>query len=385
MTTDTTDTTAAADRIEPADSTEQSLSAVPADGDAPKKEKDPLREKTALSIRKSTISFHGSHKRSVPQKLFAAFRRLYEAYETEIHALQHQTGFAFPVLLEYKLYQTKQHHGYFRSFADGSFLYYHRRNTKLNICRYHDYVKDIDLFRMSLCLKDKSIEHPRSLLTYTLPVNAELDHFYLDCQRRKALQAAAMEHRSYIEPVHHSFVSFDLERTGRTKDLPPSHDRIMEIGAVKVVDGQITDRFEQLINPGRKPISRVSRMTGIKYSMLKDQPRIEQGLQRFFAFIGDSVLLGHGIDDNDLPPIRQLARKYHLRFINRHYDTLRLAEILKESQGFARTSLEYLAQELQIPTDRAHRAADDAEAAAKVYLALQKLYYQEKTPKKDLS
>ena len=66
-----------------------------------------------------------------------------------------------------------------------------------------------------------------------------------------AMQLTSREGRDYLEPVHTSFVAFDLERTSRAKEEPPESDKIIEIGAVRVTDGQVTESFEQLVNPHR--------------------------------------------------------------------------------------------------------------------------------------
>ena len=86
------------------------------------------------------------------------------------------------------------------------------------------------------------------------------------------------------------------------------------------------------------------------------------------------------MDDNDLPPIRQLTRQRGIPFRNRHYDTLRLAEILSEDAGFEHLNLEYLSQKLGIEPERVHRATDDAKTTALVYLKLRQLYYEKKEP-----
>ena len=343
--------------------------------------RDPLWEQTIASIKEGTILFQGSRKKSVPQKFFNAFQPLYKKYQAEIHVLHTQDGFAVPVDLSYKIHKDQQHHGYFHTFPDGRSLYYHRRNTKLRLCLYHDYGKDMDLFRITLALKDRppfkvSVKYE----TYTIPANDELRAFFTQGKQRRAMQLTSREGRDYLEPVHTSFVAFDLERTSRAKEEPPESDKIIEIGAVRVTDGQVTESFEQLVNPHRNIMSRASKITGIKNSMLKGQPDIDIALDRFLAFIGDSVLIGHSVDDNDLPPIRQLTRQRGIPFRNRHYDTLRLAEILSEDAGFEHLNLEYLSQKLGIEPERVHRATDDAKTTALVYLKLRQLYYEKKEP-----
>ena len=68
-----------------------------------------------------------------------------------------------------------------------------------------------------------------------------------------------------------SYISIDLETTG----LNPKLDRIIEIGAVKVVDGQVVETFDTLVNPGRKLDERITELTGITDADLADKPYIE--------------------------------------------------------------------------------------------------------------
>ncbi len=339
-------------------------------------ERDPLREKTIHSIRQTTILFQGSRKRSVPQKIFHAFLLLYEKYQAEAKVFAQGSGFAVPVECACEIYKKEGFTGYFHTLPHGRYIYYHRRSCKLRICLYHDYKRKQDIFRMSLSLKVKPADTlPVKLETYAVPADEALREFYQQCRLRRARQVDHVERSSYLEPKYNTFVAFDLERTGRTKEESAAQDKIIEIGAVKVVDGRITDTFDQLVNPHKTPMGRVMRMTGITPAMLKGQPGIRQALQDFLAFAGNHVLLGHGIDDNDLPPIRLLARQFGFSFSNHHYDTLHLSEVMKKSCGFERTSLEYLAEQLGIEPEHLHRAMDDAATTAKVYLRLKELYY----------
>ena len=74
-------------------------------------------------------------------------------------------------------------------------------------------------------------------------------------------------------------------------------------------------------------------------------------------------------------PSASSQKKFGIPFRNRHYDTLRLAEILTPSCGFEHLNLEYLSQKLGVEPERVHRAKDDAETTALVYLKLRELYY----------
>ena len=111
------------------------------------------------------------------------------------------------------------------------------------------------------------------------------------------------------------FTAIDTETTG----LNPKSDRMIEVGAVKVRNGNITERFETLINPGRKLEERIINLTGITQESLKNAPAIEEVLPDLLAFIGDDVLLGHKILF-DFSFIKRAAVNHHLTFEKRGMD-----------------------------------------------------------------
>ncbi len=84
-----------------------------------------------------------------------------------------------------------------------------------------------------------------------------------------------------------SYVCLDLETTG----LNPKTDRIIEIGAVKVKAGEITDRMETLVNPGRALEERIVELTGICDEQLTDAPDIADVLPELLTFIGEDIVL----------------------------------------------------------------------------------------------
>ena len=110
------------------------------------------------------------------------------------------------------------------------------------------------------------------------------------------------------KPDFDSFVTFDIETTGTfgaaNGDVSPE---ITEIGAVKVVDGNIVDRFSQLANPGRKIVPNISRLTHITDEMVANEPPIDEVIKSFKIFVGDSVLVGHNIKNCDIPYITKAA------------------------------------------------------------------------------
>lgn len=177
-----------------------------------------------------------------------------------------------------------------------------------------------------------------------------------------------------LAPSFDSFVAFDIETTGTYGaahgDTAPE---ITEIGAVKVVNGVIVDRFSQLANPGRKIVPRIARLTHITDAMLADKPPVGEVIRQFKEFVGDSVLVGHNIKNCDIPYISKAAKRVGIAFENSYFDTYRYAKSLKEKMGWENVKLEYLSQQFGISQPDAHRAWCDAEANVGVYLKLKEL------------
>lgn len=102
-------------------------------------------------------------------------------------------------------------------------------------------------------------------------------------------------------PDFDSFVAFDIETTGSGGAANGDGEaQITEIGAVRVVKGEIVDRFDQLANPGRTITPMVSRITHITNEMIADKPSVDVVIKKFYEYVGDSILVGHNIKSSDL-------------------------------------------------------------------------------------
>src|SRR5690606_2378898 len=89
-----------------------------------------------------------------------------------------------------------------------------------------------------------------------------------------------------------TFVVVDVATTGGTA----AHDRLIELGAVKLQGGQVIECFEQLVNPGCAVPRHITRLTGISPAMLLDGPLVERVLTDFEAFLGDAVFVAHNLN-----------------------------------------------------------------------------------------
>lgn len=175
-----------------------------------------------------------------------------------------------------------------------------------------------------------------------------------------------------LKPVD-SFVCIDLETTG----LNPKKDKIIEIGAVKVEKGIVTDTFETFVNPHRMLEERIIELTGIREEDLQNAPDISEVLPKVLAFLGEEILLGHRILF-DYSFLKKAAVDQKKTFERLGVDTLKISrKYLPELES---KSLDYLCKHYGIP-HVAHRALEDAKATVELYFKLTQQFACEATKK----
>ena len=158
-----------------------------------------------------------------------------------------------------------------------------------------------------------------------------------------------------------TYVVFDIETTG----FSPQKNRIIEIGAVKVVNGEITDRFNEFVNPDVPIPFEIEHLTGINDAMVMDAPKIDGILPKFLQFAKDAVLVAHNASF-DVSFISHNAKELGIPFDPTVLDTVTLARILLPNLN--RYKLDTVAKALNISLENHHRAVDDAEATAGIFL-----------------
>ena len=159
-----------------------------------------------------------------------------------------------------------------------------------------------------------------------------------------------------------TFVVFDIETTGLSKET----ESITEIGAVKVVDGKIIDRFSTFVNPERPIPAEITKLTGITNEMVADAPVITESLPKFLEFCQDAVLVAHNANF-DTGFIRLNAeRKCSIEVKNTVLDTLELSRSLLPE--LKKHKLDIVCEQLGVSLEGHHRAVNDAEATAEVFL-----------------
>lgn len=179
-----------------------------------------------------------------------------------------------------------------------------------------------------------------------------------------------------------TYVVFDTETTGFNA---AGGDQMIEIGAVKLKDGEIIDRFDELINPGYHIPDHISELTCITDDMVKDSDTEEEVTKRFLSWVGTCPLVAHNAKF-DISFVSMAMKKYNLGEFNYTVlDTLELSHIL--DQAYARHSLSALVKRYNVPweEDAHHRADYDAEGTAYVFAKmLQKLIAQNYDTIRDL-
>ena len=158
------------------------------------------------------------------------------------------------------------------------------------------------------------------------------------------------------------YVLFDLETTG----ISCMTDEVIEISAVKVRNGEVTDEFSELVNPGRPIPYAASMVNHITDQMVEDAPQFAQVLEQFLAFTEKDVLVGHNIGSFDMQFLYRDCERYLGQVLaNDYIDTLSLAKTIFPSWRHRRLS--DLAEYYGISTMGAHRALADCLMNQKVY------------------
>ena len=160
-----------------------------------------------------------------------------------------------------------------------------------------------------------------------------------------------------------TFICFDIETTG----LSAARDKITEIGAVKVENGVITDTFSTFANPEMPIPQKITQLTGITDDMVKDAPSQSEAVGAFLEFAGDNVLVAHNapFDTSFIAKAcEDMGREYNYTSI----DTVAISRaILKDIKN---CKLDTVAKFLRLGDFNHHRATDDAEMLARIFINL---------------
>lgn len=167
-------------------------------------------------------------------------------------------------------------------------------------------------------------------------------------------------------------IVFDIETTG----LSAKTERITEIGAVRMVGGEVKESFNTFVNPGMPIPAKITELTGITDAMVADAPSEAEGLRKFYDFCGDCrVLVAHNAAF-DTSFIRAAARRCGMPYEFTAVDTVPLSRALYK--GLKNYRLDTVAAYLKLPPFNHHRACDDAAVLAGIYTHILKDMAQQK-------
>lgn len=166
------------------------------------------------------------------------------------------------------------------------------------------------------------------------------------------------------------FVVIDIETTG----LDPRYDDIIELSALRVIDGEIEEEFSELINIGYDVSGFITEYTGISNKMLKRAETIDKVLPRFLTFVGEDSLVGYNVHFDVNFIYDNTLKCFNKYFSNNIIDVMRLAKnLVKDSKNH---KLQTIAEYLNVDFDKLHRGIIDCKVTLECYKELRKLVIQ---------
>ena len=165
------------------------------------------------------------------------------------------------------------------------------------------------------------------------------------------------------QDLNTEYIVFDIETTG----LSQKKNKIIEIGAVKVKDGEEIDRFSEFINPEEPIPYSIEQLTSITDEMVMHAPTVDVILPKFLEFCGDDIVVAHNAAF-DTGFIKKNAKDLGMKFDNTIMDTMTLSHVLLPELG--KVTLDRVCKALNVKNEHHHRAVDDANATAKIFVKL---------------
>jgi len=219
---------------------------------------------------------------------------------------------------------------------------------------------------------------PKAVSFCTLPADFKINrikcevnndyHYVFPKEYVDYTQSNLFDAKEEISPflLGKTFCVFDIETTG----LISAVHKIIEISAVKIVDGKMTETFSSLVDPQCLIPERITDLTGITNKDVEGAPLISEVMPDFFKFSYGTIMVGQNNIAFDFPFICTKAKEMNIYFENEQMDTLMLAKkYLPELNKF---NLNKLSTYMGIVNENAHRALSDAIATAKVFIKLAK-------------
>ena len=168
------------------------------------------------------------------------------------------------------------------------------------------------------------------------------------------------------QSLHEDYVVFDIETTG----FSPVNNRIIEIGAVKVSGGEIVDRFSTFVNPDVPIPFEIEKLTSIRDEDVMDSPQIDVILPQFLQFCEGCIMVAHNAGF-DMSFIMENCRRLGYPQEFTYVDTVGISRVLLKNQS--KHTLDAVAKTLGISLENHHRAVDDAECTAHIFVKFIKM------------
>jgi DNA polymerase III epsilon subunit family exonuclease len=170
--------------------------------------------------------------------------------------------------------------------------------------------------------------------------------------------------------LNNTFVVYDLETTG----INPETCKIIDIGAFKIVEGRIVEKFCTFVNPECEIPEEASKVNRITNALVENSPTIEKALPDFYKFCNGSIIVGYNNIGFDDLFINKEGRKQFYNFDNKRDDVFNIAK--ENVFGLNNYKLSTVCNAMSVPLIDAHRAANDALATAKLFIKLVEKYYK---------
>lgn len=165
-------------------------------------------------------------------------------------------------------------------------------------------------------------------------------------------------------PINGEFIVFDIETTG----LSAAREKITEIGAFRVVNGEIKDKFSTFVNPEKHISAKITELTGITDEMVADAPSEKDAVKDFLDFCGENAVVVAHNASFDTSFIKIAAQRNKLDYTLTHIDTLAISRGIFSQLN--KHKLDTIAKYLKLGEFNHHRAYDDAYMLAKIFLVM---------------
>lgn len=168
------------------------------------------------------------------------------------------------------------------------------------------------------------------------------------------------------------YVVVDIETTG----LSPEYDEIIEIGAIRVKDDVVIDKFQSLVKPQHKINEFIEKLTGITNEMLENSPKLNSVLPSLKNFIADSCIIGYNVNFDLNFLYDSFFKELGFELKNNYVDVLRITRLIVNKDEIQNRKLKNIAKYFNLEVDGIHRASKDCILTLQIFIKLQEVIRQ---------